>query len=142
MLLHEYNKSLLAICLYREARSEGLMGMRGVGWVIRNRVREWGKTWYKVICADGQFTSMNPPGKRVDDPTLDDWLDPHSQWGMDILELAKEIYEGEGSDPTYGSLYYANLTNMDKGGWFQRNIVAKPDEHPIRVTLGRHTFFA
>lgn len=141
-MLHEYNKALLAIVMYREARSEGLSGMRAVGWVIRNRVDAWNQSWYKVITGDAQFTSMNPPGERVDDPTLDDWPDPHSVFGADVLLLSDEVYEGRGPDPTAGSLYYANLRTMDRNGWFQRNIVDKPEAHPLRVTFGEHSFYA
>src|ERR1700733_2224254 len=62
---------LYALCIWREARGEGVAGMRAVAWVIWNRSRAWHKTIHDVIMGPNQFTSMtvdpNPPNPEPDD---------------------------------------------------------------------------
>jgi spore germination cell wall hydrolase CwlJ-like protein len=44
------------------------------------------------------------------------------------------IVAGTKSDPTNGSLYYANL-KKSTSGWFFRHIVNDPKNHPLRATV-------
>jgi len=136
-LLDAYNIALLALVLFREAAGEGIEGMRLVGHVIRNRKNAWGKSWYEVISGKNQFTSISVPG----DGQLTKWIDPHSQQGRDILDLAAEIYNATGDDPTHGALYYYNPKTATSG-WFVENIVRKSIEHPHVLSFGKHEFFA
>ncbi len=53
---------LLALCIWAEARSQGLEGMQAVGSVILNRAARpgwWGKDVKSVILAPKQFSSFN-----------------------------------------------------------------------------------
>jgi len=137
--LDAYNVALLALVMYREAAGEGLLGMRLVGHVIRNRKNAWNKTWFAVITGTNQFSSISVPG----DGQLTKWLDPHSQLGKDILELACAIYKNEGEesgDLTKGALYYYNPKTATSG-WFVENIVNKPEDHPLLFSYGSHDFF-
>jgi spore germination cell wall hydrolase CwlJ-like protein len=133
----EYNKLLLAICMWREARGEGLHGMRAVGCVIRNRVKEWNQSWFKVITGKNQFTSMSVP----EDAQLIVWGNPHEAEFQAVLELADAIYENREKDVTNGSLYYYNPKTASSA-WFVKNIVEKPNEHPRKALIGNHEFFA
>lgn len=136
-MFDECNRMLLAICLWREARGEGIVGMRAVGWVIRNRVMKLGQPWFKVITSKNQFSSMSVLG---DSQTIV-WGDPSILPFQEVCQLAKLIYEGTDTDPTNGALYYYNpVTATSK--WFKENIVDNPDEHPSLGTIGNHTFYA
>ena len=136
--------NMLALCLYREARGEGLDGMTAVACVIHNRVTKWKQTWKQVIMGKNQFTSMSVPSDSQFNlvPEISDKL-----WKA-ALNIAEMVYTGEVDDPTKGALYYGNMpviaaidAKVGHAGWFVRNISGKPGEHPETVTLGRHTFF-
>lgn len=129
-----------ALCAWKEARGEGLEGMEAVLCVLRNRVGAPGfaKTLHDVIYGKNQFTSMSVPS----DPEFN--LVPtelDERWSH-AKQLAEIIFGQNSFDITNGAHYYANLHTMDKNGWFYRNIVLKPTEHPLTVQIGKHTFFA
>jgi hypothetical protein len=56
--------------------------------------------------------------------------------------ISATVMNGEDDDPTGRALYYAYLRLMDPGGWFEKNFVHTPDEHPDVATLGHHVFYA
>jgi len=124
-----------ALCLWREARGEGVGGMRAVAWVILNRSRKWGRSIHDVIMQPNQFTSMtvdpHPPNPEPDDLQMAE----AEQIVSDILGLRDTI------DPTSGACYYGNLRTATSG-WFFRNIVDDKIEHPQMAVIGNHTFFA
>ncbi len=136
---------LWALCLWREARGEGVEGMRAVAWIIWNRSRHWGKTLPEVIMGRNQFTSMsvekNPPNPEQDDLQM-----------AEARQIVKDIVtHADTIDPTKGALYYANLASVRAAnlkakmpadaGWFFQAIVHGPD-HPQLAVIGEHTFFA
>jgi N-acetylmuramoyl-L-alanine amidase len=128
---------LIALCLWREARGEGSEGMLAVACVIRNRVKaKWGD-WMKVIMGKNQFTSMSVKS----DPQIDLQPKAGDKLYAKALAIAEGVYDDEIDDITKGALYYGNLKAIDKGGWFERNIVNKPAEHPETVSIGNHSFF-
>lgn len=55
-----------ALCLWREARGEGTIGMQAVSCVIRNRARRYGISIYEVIVRPWQFSAITAKG----DPML------------------------------------------------------------------------
>jgi len=60
---------LLTLCIYGEARNQGLDGMHAVGSVVRNRVEAqtfYGNSYNSVILLPQQFSCFNS-----DDPNLD-----------------------------------------------------------------------
>lgn len=132
MTLDDYNKSLLAICMWREARGEGPDGMRAVGCVIRNRVNDWKLRWATVIIGHNQFASMTVKG----DPETVLWPGPGD--AQLVLTIADEIYAGTHLDITGGAHYYANEAYITSD-WYAQHVIASP-EHPVTVILGKHTF--
>jgi N-acetylmuramoyl-L-alanine amidase len=108
--------SLLALCVWREARGEGSDGKRGVGHVIRNRVygstHWWGKDWHSVILHPYQFSSFN-----ADDPNSDRWpsdLDP--SWG-ECLQAATPVYLAHDVDLTNGATFYYDTSISWPHAW-------------------------
>jgi len=133
----DYNRAILSLCIWREARGEGLEGMRACAHVISNRVRaHWGD-YSKVIAAKNQFSSMTVLG---DSQTILWPTRPNSMFEA-AMDIAEKVYAETDIDPTHGALYYANL-DIAKSEWFQKQIVERPDEHPVTVKIGAHTFFA
>jgi N-acetylmuramoyl-L-alanine amidase len=127
----------LALVTWKEARGEGNEGMQAVMHVIFNRVGAPGfpKTLHDVIYQKNAFTSMSV----ISDPEFN--LEPHSldpQFAY-CEELAPNIQDD--ADVTNGAHYYADL-KYTTSGWFFRNIVQNPTEHPQTAVIGRHTFYA
>ena len=128
-----------ALCVWKEARGEGIEGMLAVLNVIHNRIGKPGfaQNLHDVIFGKNQFTSMSVPS----DPEFN--LEPcvGDELYSDALRMAENTFNSINSviDPTNGALYYANLHVISKDGWFYRNIVLK---HPVTAQIGKHTFFA
>lgn len=129
----EYDIFMLALCAWREARSESEDGVRAVMHVIRNRVRAWGRGWVEIITAKNQFSSMSVPG---DSQTVR-WPATNDQAFARMLSLAAVIYNGGDDDLTDGALYYWNPQTATSG-WFKENIAAKK---MFAAKIGRHDFY-
>lgn len=87
-LWKSYELALLALVIWREARSEGVEGMVAVGCSIRNRVKRpswWGKDYISVITKKWQYSSMAAPG--------DSQLIRYPQAGDLAFEQALQIAE-------------------------------------------------
>lgn len=134
--MNSWYVALLALCMWREARGEGLEGMTAVGLVIQNRVRRWNQSWSSVIVGKNQFSSMTVPG----DSQLVVWPTNETLFQQAYMK-AWDIFKGECPDITNGALYYAYLPNVTSG-WFLREIISKSAEHPVLAKVGRHTFYA
>ena len=132
----DYNRTLLALVIWREARGEGLEGMRACAHVIANRVREWHKDYSKIITDRNQFTSISVPS---DAQTVLWPVRPNSMFEA-AMDIASKVYDETDMDITQGALYYANL-KVANSPWFQENIVGKPELHPVTAVIGAHTFF-
>jgi spore germination cell wall hydrolase CwlJ-like protein len=93
---------LLALCIWREARGEGMLGRRGVGCVVRNRANHggYGPGFAGVILKPYQFSSFN-----VTDPNSTRWpTDGTIDW-MGCVSEAHEVIMGC-DDVTNGALFY------------------------------------
>jgi N-acetylmuramoyl-L-alanine amidase len=101
---NDYNKVLLALVVWREARGEIEAAKVGVAWTIRNRVMKpgwWGTSWISVILKPFQFSSFNhsdPNATKMPDE------DDHS-WD-DSLNAAYSVYTLGVNDPTGGATHY------------------------------------
>lgn len=128
---------LLATCIWREARGQGIIGMQAVGAVIKNRIGAPGfpGTLHDVILSKNAFSSMSRPS----DPQFN--LAPSGPSWSQAQDVALTVL-GYNVDPTQGAHYYANLHEMDRDGWFFRNICEQPEIHPHTVTIGAHDFYA
>jgi spore germination cell wall hydrolase CwlJ-like protein len=133
---------LLREVIYKEARGEGKQGMEAVGHVILNRSKAWNQRLTKVITGPNQFSCMSVPS---DPQYLKPCPMPDDPAGK-LWEAAGEITErfmgdDKPEDITNGALYYCN-PKSSTSGWFSRNIVGKPKEHPLVAVLGKHHFYA
>ena len=121
---------ILALTLWREARGEGLTGMKAVGCVVRNRVNRRGSTYYAECTRLKQFTSISTPG----DPQLANWPRENDSTWVDAQLAAGNIIDGQIGDVTDGAtMYYADSIPFPE----------KWDRSKLRqtVTIGRHIFF-
>lgn len=129
----------LALCVWREARNQGEIGMTAVMNVILNRVGHPGfaATVHDVIYGKNQFSSMSISSDYQFKlyPTL---TDPEYLF---CLRLAQQLLSGRdySSDPSMGAHYYANLITMTSG-WFLVNIV-ESSAHPHTIKIGQHDFY-
>lgn len=128
-----YLVALLALVTWREARGEGLTGMRAVIHVIRNRVLAWKQDWDTVITNRNQFSSMTVKG----DSQLVLWPDDDSEMFKNILTLADRVFDGNDPDPIFGALYYWNPRTADSP-WFVKNVSTVM---PKVAVIGNHEFF-
>ena len=110
---------LLTVCIYGEARNQGLEGMLAVGSVINNRVRRggwFGNSMHTVILKPMQFSCLNEgdPNRATLEHIAIDFKDSLSR--LSILKhcylIAKGILEGMLSSPI-GSACYYNTTGCD-----------------------------
>src|ERR1700756_421568 len=102
---YDYNdEDLMALCVWREARGEGMLGRRGVAHVIKNRSLSpcwWGKDIRSVILKPRQFSSFNdsdPNSTKF--PTQDerDWVE--------IKAIVQGVRNGSDYDITNFSTFY------------------------------------
>lgn len=94
---------LLALCCWREARGEGMLGKRGVCHVILNRIKHhgFGIGEHGVILKHFQFSSFN-----LDDPNSDKWpVEGETSW-LDCIDAANAVLYGCEADFTKGALFY------------------------------------
>jgi N-acetylmuramoyl-L-alanine amidase len=128
----------LALVAWKEARGEGDAGMEAVMNVIANRVGHPGfaHTLHDVIYGKNQFTSMSVPSDGEFNLQPADG-DPQFAYCQD---LAQGFNGATPDDPTQGAHYYADI-KYTTSGWFFRNIINNPTDHPHTVKIGRHDFW-
>ena len=114
----ESDVSLLAHCVYGEARGDPYVGKVAVAAVVLNRVRSssFPNTISGVIYQEGAFTC-------VSDGQL--YLTPDE----DAYRAARDALNGW--DPTYGCLYYYNPATAVSAWIWSRE---------VRLTIGAHSF--
>jgi N-acetylmuramoyl-L-alanine amidase len=99
---------LCALCVWREARGEGLLGKRGVAHVILNRASQpgwWGTTVQSVILFPWQFSSFNPG-----DPNADQWPADNDPSYSDSLTVAEDVLVNGDTDITSGATSYYDIS--------------------------------
>lgn len=98
----DFDKVSMALCMWREARGEGVDGMRAVGHVINNRAIALKKSWAQIVYAKLQFSSMTYP----EDPQLTNIpVVPDEQFAQ-ACTIADAIAAGTDEDLTQGAQYY------------------------------------
>jgi N-acetylmuramoyl-L-alanine amidase len=127
----------LAFCGWMEDAGEGVGFCYNVMHVVTNRVKspDFPNTIHDVIYQKNAFSWT-----RSDDPQYGKKPQDGDQTYEACLYAAPSVIAGD-SDPTSGACYYANLSVTPKDSWFWRNIVDKPDLHPVIGKFGKHTFF-
>lgn len=99
----EDNKNT-SLCLWREARGEGALGMIAVGCVIRNRVARRHTSFSIEVMRPRQFTSMSVP---TDSQYRLQPKDTDATW-KHAQQIADAIIDGKLIDSTYGATLYWN----------------------------------
>ena len=136
MLYDDQDLAAMALCVWKEARGEGELGMKAVADVIRNRACAWDQSIHDVVYAKNQFTSMSVPS----DPEFN--LQPTEGDAQFVFcqSLCEPILTSQMSDVTNGALYYCNPKEATSG-WFAEHIVADSIMHPQVATIGRQLFY-
>ena len=124
----------LAKCGWMEDR-KGVGLSYGVMHVVMNRVHspDFPDTIHGVIYQKNAFSWARPTDLQYG-------LVPSGPIYEACLAVAPYVIAGD-DDPTDGALYYANLKVITPGGWFQKNIIDKPNEHPFILKIGAHSFY-
>jgi hypothetical protein len=137
----DYTKAIACLLAEREERSNGVNGMLGVLFVVRNRSKAgwFGGGWLNNMEAHNQFSSMTIKG----DAMTVYYPDPRDPAFQKVMQLVDDIYDDNLQDLTNGALYYADLTSpaFVKDGWFDRNIVQDSNGHPRCAQIGTTTYF-
>ena len=121
---------LLALCIYGEARNQGLDGMLAVGSVIMNRVRRqsWmGKTVKEVILKAEQFSCFNDDDpetpRNEEDPNLDQ-----------LIEIAGDFLGHTQKDDTLKETYWVAVGIRDQ--YLKSNVGPATNYHAKEVNPG------
>jgi spore germination cell wall hydrolase CwlJ-like protein len=131
------------LCVWKEARGDGETAMTAVAHVIFNRVGTPGfaSTLHDVIYGKNQFSSMSISTDPEYDLTAPTVPGPDYVSYLAATKIVEAVVAGTDTDPTNGARYYANLKESTSG-WFFRNIVNDPVNHPLRATIGHQVFYA
>lgn len=144
MFYEQVDLDNMALCIWRESRGEGLLGMAAVAHVIVNRANAWEKNCtsplHNAIYQRNQFSSMS----ISTDAEYNLEPKPEDPQYAYAVSLCVPAIEGKVPDPTNGALYYANLKEVTSG-WFSENI-SGPDgkgvpQHPLLATIGKQAFY-
>jgi hypothetical protein len=144
MTFDDFSKSLLCLLAWREERSNGVNGMLGVMFVVRNRVKKgwFGGDYLQNIASHNQFSSMTVVGdsQTVKYPVIND---PQFTQALQLVDEVCDENNPRVDNITNGALYYADLNSsgMTQGGWFQTHIVGDPTNHPRSAQIGSTTYF-
>jgi spore germination cell wall hydrolase CwlJ-like protein len=139
---------LMALCIYGEARNQGLEGMRAVGSVVINRARKggwFGKTIYEVILRSKQFSCFNEddPGTPANEEDIN---------RIKLVEIAEDFSGAVSKNPWLKEAYWVALGILD--GYLRSNVreatnyhadYAKPswaNEMRFVKKIGNHLFYA
>ena len=135
----EYERVMLALCLWREARGETIECQEWIAWSILNRCR---KGWWNpsgtligAIVHPFQYSSMTDPGDRqlAKFPTYSkrdgEWIPDQAL--MQIFWVVNQIMLPGGNPATDADSYYDD--SIDPPAW------ATPEN--ARGKIGRISFF-
>ena len=121
---------LLSLCVWREARGEGLLAKRGVAHVVENRVARpswWGDSVRSVILHPFQFSSFNEG-----DPNSNKWPDDNDPSYSDSFTVSEDVMVNGDQDLTGGAVSYYD-TSIEPPYWARDMI--------FTIALGRFRFF-
>lgn len=139
---------LMGLCIWAEARSEGVDGRIAVGSVILNRAdfgnlhdpwgRRYGRTIHTVIMAPWQFSWLNSiPPQTVQDKQYDrcvaiakEWEERDSPSLKECLDVADGLLDGSVTR-NVSAIYYHTITVHPK--WADKLVKEK--------TIGNHVFY-
>lgn len=124
----EYEAVMLALMVWREARSESFQGKLAVAWTVRNRVEHtkwWGTDIVGVITKKWQYSSMTATG----DPQLSMFPKIGDSSFKECMVVACGVINNEFDHPAPGAdSYYADYIKRPKWATDQ-NFVKKIGVH-------------
>jgi hypothetical protein len=139
----------LARLAWLDAHEEGLLGMLGVCFTIRNRVRAgwFSGNWVEVLSNHRTYSAKT-------EPYPDTVPDPRVYAFQCLLQDIDAIFSGQRVDdvtipanPSFAiqaykpALYYGRLDQITNP-WFLENIARQPEIHPRVAQVGMMYFFA
>ena len=108
--------TLLALCIWGEARGEPIEAQVGVGCVVRNRVNDpgkdwWGDTYREVLLKPKQFSCFNvgDPNRAKMEQLLrlgEVYSKPEASAYFQAYWVANGVYEDSILDNTRGATHY------------------------------------
>jgi N-acetylmuramoyl-L-alanine amidase len=99
---------LMKLCVWREARGEGILGKRGVAHVIQNRADDpswWGHDVRSVILKPWQFSSFNAA-----DANSNKWPAEGDPSFQDCDNICEAVAAGKDEDLTAGATSYYDVS--------------------------------
>ena len=123
---------LMELCVYREARGEGMIGKRGVAWVIQNRATHpgwWGHDIRGVVTKPFQFSSFN-----ANDPNSNVWPADNDPAFLDCVTACGGVLAGTDTDPTSGANYYHDISIETPLAWTNAGYI-------LTLSTGRLLFY-
>lgn len=122
---------LTALCMWREARGEGMRGMDCVAWVVRNRCLRRGTDPATEVMRPWQFSSMTAVG----DPQLHLIPMPGDPMHVYAAKRAEAILRGQGGDSLVGdaTMYYSDTIPFP-ARWDRSKLV-------FVAKVGHHRFY-
>ena len=128
----------LSLNLYHEARSEGRLGMKAVGWVTLNRVHS--ERYPNTVCDVVYQARLNDNGNPIRNQCQFSWWcdglsdTPYDEvaW-IEAQDIAHEVLQNYGviEDPTESAImYHASYVNPY---W--------ADSYDLTVRIGMHIFY-
>jgi spore germination cell wall hydrolase CwlJ-like protein len=122
----------MKLCVWREARGEGLLGKRGVAHVIVNRAADpcwWGDDIPSVILKPWQFSSFN-----VGDPNADKWPEDSDPSFQDCSDVCNAVLAGTDKDITGGATFYNDSSINEPTDWIKAGYI-------LTLQVGRLSFY-
>jgi N-acetylmuramoyl-L-alanine amidase len=123
---------LMKLCVWHEARGEGILGKRGVAHVIQNRANDpswWGHDVRSVILKPWQFSSFNAA-----DPNSDKWPADSDTSFQDCAEVCEAVAAGKDADVTGGATSYYDIS-IPPPAW------AANGSNVLTLAVGRLRFY-
>ena len=123
---------LMKLCMWREARGEGILGKRGVAYVIQNRADDsswWGHDVRSMILKPWQFSSFNAA-----DPNSNKWPAHGDPSFRDCENVCEAVAGGNDEDITSGATSYYDIS-IPRPRW------ASDGSNVLTLSVGRLRFY-
>jgi N-acetylmuramoyl-L-alanine amidase len=123
---------LLKLCVWREARGEGMLGKRGVAHTVLNRVAadSWfGDDIQSVILKPWQFSSFNS-----NDPNYNEWPADNDPSFIDCSDVCNAVLAGTDKDITGGATFYCDISINEPEDWVKAGYL-------LKLQVGRLRFY-
>ena len=94
--------TLLALCIWREARNQNSMAQLGVKWVIKNRCTLAPREGFKKTISENIFKPYAFSSFNKNDPNVNKYPKPDDAAWLRILDIVRN----DSPDPVDGAVFY------------------------------------